>query len=103
MGELYTRVVERRRPGVVVEFGAGRRIDLTFIDAIHTPESVVPQREVVVARSRPGALVILDDVNLSAAMGACPERIARKPRFVASARLGRWVGIVELTPGTPTC
>jgi predicted O-methyltransferase YrrM len=158
MGELFTRLVERRRPEVVVEFGAafgvsgmywlagieangfgellsfepnegwariarenlarigtrfrltvgtfeecvdavlgaGRRLDLAFIDAIHTPEFVMPQLELVVARSRPGVLVVLDEVNFSEAMGECWEQIARDPRFVASARLGRRVGILEL-------
>ena len=163
MGEFYTRLVERRRPDVVVEFGAafgvsgmywlagieancagellsfepnavwarvarenlarigtrfqltvgtfeeqvdavlsaGRRIDLAFIDAIHTPEFVIPQLELVVARASPGALIVLDDVNFSAAMSDCWERIARYRRFVASARLGRRVGIVELSCEPP--
>ena len=163
MGEFYTRLVERRRPEVVVEFGAAfgvsgmywlagieangtgellsfepnaawasvarenlgrigtrfrltlgtfeehveavlgahRRIDLAFIDAIHTPEFVVPQLALVVARASPGALVVLDDVNFSAAMGECWERIARYGLFVASARLGGRVGIVELAREPP--
>jgi predicted O-methyltransferase YrrM len=156
-GSLYTSLVERRRPDVVVEFGAAfgvsgmywlagleangagellsfepngvwadiarknlarvgsrfrlttgtfeenidsvlgaRRIDMAFIDAIHTPEFVVPQLELVVARSAPGAVVFVDDINFSDEMQACWEKIAREERFAAAARIGKRVGVVEL-------
>ena len=42
-----------------------QRIDLAFIDAIHTKEFVVPQLEIVIARCSDKAIIILDDINFS--------------------------------------
>jgi predicted O-methyltransferase YrrM len=109
--DVWARVAERNLARIGTRFrltagtfedhidrvlGVGRRIDLAFIDAIHTPEFVVPQLDLVVARAAPGALIVLDDVNFSPEMERCWDRIARKPRFAATARLGGRVGIVEL-------
>ena len=73
----------------------GHRIDLAFIDAIHTPEFVQPQLELVVERSADGAVIIIDDINFSGEMRACWQRIAEDNRFVSSAALGGRVGILE--------
>lgn len=75
---------------------ASERIDLAFIDAIHTPEFVVPQLEMVLERSRSGTVVLLDDVNFSPEMQACWQSIASDRRFAASGTLGGRVGIVEV-------
>lgn len=78
----------------------GRLIDLAFIDAIHTPEFVAPQLEIVIAHARPGALLVLDDIHFSPEMRRYWETLARDDaRFVASAALGRRVGLLELPGG----
>ncbi len=74
----------------------GQKIDLAFIDAIHTSEFVFPQLEIVVARCSPKAIIILDDINFSDDMQDCWKKVAADPRFSASAALGERVGIVEL-------
>jgi predicted O-methyltransferase YrrM len=74
-----------------------RPIDLAFIDAIHTSEFVGPQFELVAARSRPGSLVILDDIDFSEDMHEFWLTLARQPGIRASATLGERVGIVELS------
>jgi predicted O-methyltransferase YrrM len=72
-------------------------IDLAFIDAIHTSEFVGPQFELIAARSRPGSLVILDDINFSQDMHDFWLNLVKQPRTRASATLGERVGIVELS------
>ena len=74
---------------------AGERIDLAFIDAIHTSAFVIPQLERVVARCSDRALVILDDIDFSDDMRACWDRLSRDVRFVSSVALGKRVGILE--------
>jgi len=74
---------------------AGERIDLAFIDAIHTSAFVMPQLERVVARCSDHALVVLDDINFSDDMRACWNRVSRDSRFVSSVALGQRVGILE--------
>lgn len=72
-----------------------QRIDLAFIDAIHTPAFVLPQLELVFERSAEGAVIIIDDINFSGEMRACWQRIAEDRRFASSAALGERVGILE--------
>ena len=40
-----------------------QRIDMAFIDAIHTKEFVITQLDLVVARSNKNAIIILDGIN----------------------------------------
>ena len=71
-------------------------IDLAFIDAIHTTEFVIKQLELVIERSAPGAIIVLDDIDFSDDMRHCWSIVSRDPRFVASAVVGARIGIVEL-------
>lgn len=71
-------------------------IDLTFIDAIHTREFVIPQLEIVISKSCSGAIIILDDINFSQNMKDCWREISTDSRFLSSASLGARVGILEL-------
>jgi predicted O-methyltransferase YrrM len=71
------------------------RIDMAFIDAIHTREFVLPQLEIVLRHAAPDALVILDDIDFSDDMRACWREVAQDGRFRASVALGERVGIVE--------
>lgn len=71
-------------------------IDMAFIDAIHTSEFVGPQFDLVAARSRPGSIIILDDINFSTDMRGFWLDLAVQPRIRAAAMLGERVGIVEL-------
>jgi predicted O-methyltransferase YrrM len=74
----------------------GRSIDLAFIDAIHTSEFVESQFELVAERMTPRGVVILDDIDFSADMHGCWERISRGSRVIAAARVTNRVGMVQL-------
>jgi len=76
--------------------GDSRRIDLAFIDGIHTSEFVIPQLELVIERASPKALIVLDDIGHSPDMADCWRTVSHDPRFAASAALGERVGILEL-------
>ncbi len=159
MGDLFTYLVQKRKPNVVVEFGAAfgvsgmyflagiesnskgklltfepndvwaklakanlsqisdrfnlicgtfeesienslphdKYIDIAFIDAIHTKEFVIPQLEIVVAKSSSKAIIILDDINFSENMKECWEEVSTDSRFSSSAALDNRVGILELS------
>jgi len=75
---------------------SGQSIDLALIDAIHTSKFVLPQLEMVVKKSRPGTIILLDDINFSEDMATCWKAIATDGRFCASAELGGRVGLLEL-------
>lgn len=74
----------------------GGFIDLAFIDAIHTKEFVVPQLNMVVARSSKKAIIILDDINFTDNMKECWKEVSTDSRFASSASFGDRVGILEL-------
>jgi predicted O-methyltransferase YrrM len=74
----------------------GQNIDVAFIDAIHTQEFVLPQLEIVLRHSRPGTIIILDDINFSSDMVDCWNKVSHDPRFKSAVTVGDRVGIVEL-------
>lgn len=76
--------------------GPDRRIDIAFIDAIHTSAFVDRQFAIVREFASPGALILFDDIDFSQDMQDCWARIASSPLAVSSAEIGRRVGIVEL-------
>jgi predicted O-methyltransferase YrrM len=71
-------------------------IDLTLIDAIHTPEFVKPQFELTARRSRPGALILVDDVDFSPEMETCWRDLAADSRIRAAVVIDR-LGVLELS------
>jgi len=73
------------------------RIDIAFVDAIHTSDFVLRQFALLQPRMSAGGLILFDDINFSADMAAAWTAIARDPAIHASATLGRRLGIVELT------
>lgn len=74
----------------------GTKIDIAFIDAIHTSVFVNAQFEIVKRYSRPGAIVLFDDIRFSADMKSCWRLISRSDAVKSSAEIGSRVGIVEL-------
>ena len=72
------------------------RIDLAFIDGIHTKEFVIPQLEIVVKHCNKGAIIILDDIDFSDNMAECWAEVSVDQRFSSSLKLGNRVGILEL-------
>ena len=72
------------------------RIDIGFIDAIHTSAFVLPQLELVAARAAPGALIFFDDITFSDDMQDCWRTIAARPHYAAAAEIGNRVGVIEL-------
>lgn len=75
---------------------ADERIDLAFIDAIHTRDFVLPQLEIVLSRCDDRAIIILDDINFSNDMKACWDIVSRDERFLATVALDARVGMLEL-------
>lgn len=98
IGRRYRLSIGTFEDRVAAALGDDERIDLAFIDAIHTPAFVLPQLELVLARCRPDALVILDDIGFSTEMRVCWEQLALDARFRASLALGERVGLLELAP-----
>ena len=76
---------------------AGRIIDIAFVDAIHTGAFVRSQYAILRKHMQAGGLVLFDDVDFSDDMAACWSEIAVAPDVVASARIGKRLGIVELS------
>jgi predicted O-methyltransferase YrrM len=74
----------------------GQHIDIAFIDAIHTQEFVLPQLEIVLQYSKPGSIIILDDINFSKDMEECWRKVSTDSRFRSAVTVGDRVGIVEL-------
>jgi len=75
-----------------------RRIDIAFVDAIHTSEFVFRQFAILLPHMDPGGLILFDDIDFSPDMVSCWETLSRHPRVRASAAIGRRLGIVELDP-----
>jgi predicted O-methyltransferase YrrM len=76
---------------------AGEKIDIAFVDAIHTSDFVTPQVELLIARLSPGGIIALDDISFSDDMRQCWGRWAKDPRVVASVEVANRVGILEFT------
>lgn len=75
---------------------APSEIDLAFIDAIHTPEFVEPQLNLVLERANPGAMIVLDDIEFSKPMLDYWKGLRKDPRFAAAFELTSRVGVLEL-------
>ena len=73
----------------------GRRIDLAFVDGIHTREWVMPQVDRIHRHLAPGGLVVLDDINLTDGMRGCWRELSQDARFRAAVRLDERVGLLE--------
>lgn len=76
-------------------FSEGLKIDLAFIDAIHTREFVMPQLVRVLEFSKIGTIIILDDINFSKDMEEVWSELALDNRFRAAVKVGKRVGILE--------
>jgi predicted O-methyltransferase YrrM len=74
----------------------GQKIDLAFIDAIHTSAWVLPQFEHVMQRMKPGGLVAFDDIDFSDDMRDTWKTLAADSRGVAAVGLDGHVGLIEL-------
>lgn len=94
IGTRFKLVEGTFESNIDVELAPGEKIDICFIDAIHTREFVTRQFEIVAARLATQGLVVIDDVDFPG-MDGCWEDIAVDPRVRASAILRRHIGIVE--------
>src|SRR3954470_8246518 len=68
-------------------------VDIAFIDAIHMPEVVQRQFDMLKPAMKSSALVLFDDICFSEGMRTCWSEIASSPHVTASATLGRRTGI----------
>ncbi len=73
-----------------------RRMDIGFIDAIHTSAFVFAQYEILKRYAAPGALILFDDITFSDDMKACWRWLAALPEVQASAEIDDRVGVIEL-------
>jgi len=71
-------------------------VSISLIDAIHTKDFVMAQFELVRKVSKPGALVLFDDINFSDDMQQCWDEIAQTPDWPGVWQLGSRVGVIEL-------
>lgn len=94
VGQRYVLTVGTFEEKITQILPSPEKIDIAFIDAIHTSGFVEPQFQAVADRVRPGGLVLLDDINFSADMRSCWEKIRLDRRLAATAEVER-VGIAE--------
>jgi predicted O-methyltransferase YrrM len=71
-------------------------VDIAFVDAIHTSDFVTRQYEILKRFMHRGGLVIFDDIQFSQDMSYCWAALANGNEVLASATLGKRVGVVEL-------
>ena len=96
IGSRFKSTIGTFEDNIDTDFVDNKKIDLAFIDAIHTSKFVFSQLEKVIQHSKTGTIIILDDINFSADMQSCWETLSKDDRFIASAYVGNRVGIVEL-------
>jgi predicted O-methyltransferase YrrM len=96
ISEKFDLVVGTFEDNIARMLKPGERIDIAFIDAIHTSEFVFRQFAILLPLMRPGGLVLFDDIDFSDDMASCWQKLARDPRIVASATVDRRLGIIEL-------
>lgn len=71
-------------------------IDFAFIDAIHTPDAVAAQLQIMRTLASPGAVLVIDDVNFSPEMYAYWNSLAHSSEFIASAEFAGRFGVLEI-------
>lgn len=72
------------------------KIDLAFVDAIHTSQFVNSQFELLFPRMADRGVIIFDDIDFSADMQSCWTAISQDTRAIASATVGRRQGIIQI-------
>jgi predicted O-methyltransferase YrrM len=95
IGKRFQLVIGTFEENLDSYLGGEDKIDIAFIDAIHTSEWVVPQFNLVAERLASGGLILFDDINFSSDMASCWSSIAHEHRVKASVVLSKHVGLVE--------
>lgn len=72
------------------------KINLAFVDAIHTAEFVNRQVDILMPRMADYGVMIFDDINFSEDMQSCWQAISQSNLAVASATVGRRQGIIQI-------
>jgi len=73
-----------------------QKIDIAFIDAIHTSDFVLSQFQLVCDRSRRPALVLFDDIDFSEDMLSCWAKVVAQPEVVNAFSVNQHMGVVEI-------
>jgi predicted O-methyltransferase YrrM len=94
----FTSVIGTFEDNIAKTLPEGGKIDIAFVDAIHTDAFVTRQFDILSPLMRPGGIICFDDIAFSDDMAACWQRIARDRRVLASATVSRRLGVVELIP-----
>lgn len=95
IGTRFEVVGTTLEDGLAALDARGERLDIAFVDGIHTSAVVLNQVEMLTLRSSPGALIFLDDIDFSADMRSCWTTLAGNGRYGAAIDLGR-VGVLEI-------
>ena len=74
---------------------AGEKIDIAFVDAIHTDEVVSRQIELLIQHLNPRGLILVDDISFSDDMKRCWSKWSCDARVSASVAVANRVGIIE--------
>lgn len=76
---------------------SGEKIDIAFVDAIHTDEVVSRQLEILIQRLNSRGLILVDDISFSEDMKSCWNKWASDARVSASVAVADRVGIIEFS------
>lgn len=71
------------------------KIDILFIDAIHTSDVVISQLNFFETHLSAGALVIIDDINFSSDMKSCWSELSTRNCVASSLEIKDRIGIIE--------
>jgi predicted O-methyltransferase YrrM len=72
-----------------------KNIDICLIDAIHASDFVLSQLSIVLQKSAPQTLIVLDDIKTSQDMRECWKNVSKQDRFSAAVEFGG-AGVVEV-------
>lgn len=75
----------------------GQKIQLAFVDAIHTDEFVSQQIEMIINRMDDSCIIVVDDIGFSPEMKSCWTKWASDSRVASSLSIGNRLGILEIS------
>jgi predicted O-methyltransferase YrrM len=81
---------------IYTKLGQNEKVDIAFVDAIHTSEFVLSQFDILLKMAMPNGMILFDDINFSEDMKSCWQSLARHHQVRTSAIVNERLGIVEL-------
>jgi predicted O-methyltransferase YrrM len=96
IGSRFELTVGTFEENIDAALGPDERVDIAFVDAIHTSAFVFRQFDILAPRMQRGGLVLFDDINFSDDMATCWQTLATDRRVRASATVDGRLGVVEI-------